>query len=63
MPYEPVAFFQIDTGISATVEVDVKRSCRFIMLKPTGLRTKPRPYKDTHLNQSSMEIEFFGVQG
>jgi hypothetical protein len=33
------------------------------MLKPTGLRTKPRPYKDTHLNGSSMEIEFFGVQG
>jgi hypothetical protein len=62
-PYEPVAFFHIDAGTTSVVELDVKRTCRFVMLKPTGLRTKPRPYKEKFLNESSIEIEFFGVQG
>jgi hypothetical protein len=39
-PFEPVAFFDFENSqaASTTVELDEKRSCRFIMLKPTGLR-------------------------
>ena len=49
-PFEPVAFFRFDQSPSVTIELDEKRSCRFIMLKPTGLRLQKRPYKPHHVD-------------
>lgn len=46
-----------------TIELDEKRSCRFIMLKPTGLRQQKRPYKPQQVDTNPMELEFFGAQG
>jgi hypothetical protein len=38
---EPVAFLQFDAETRINVDIDFKRSSRYIMLKPTGLRKKP----------------------
>mmetsp|Transcript_9033 Transcript_9033/g.8479 ORF Transcript_9033/g.8479 Transcript_9033/m.8479 type:complete len:137 (-) Transcript_9033:4995-5405(-) len=39
MPYEPAAFFEFeDQEITLTVEVDFKRPCKYIYLKPTAFR-------------------------
>jgi hypothetical protein len=39
--YEPVAYFEFDNETSITVDVDFKRPCKYIMLKPVGFRKKP----------------------
>lgn len=44
-PCEPVAFFELDERPSLTVDIDFKKSCRYIMLKPTGFRSKPHHYR------------------
>lgn len=44
-PCEPVAFFEFDERSSLTVDVDFKRPCRYIMLKPTGFRSKPHHFR------------------
>lgn len=43
MPHEPAAFFEFEGGAgntdtSITVEVDFKRACKYIFLKPTAFR-------------------------
>ena len=39
MPYEPAAFFEFEaTETQVVVDVDFKRACRYIFLKPTGFR-------------------------
>jgi hypothetical protein len=40
-----VAFFEFDERSSLTVDVDFKRPCRYIMLKPTGFRSKPHHFR------------------
>lgn len=44
-PYEPVSFFEFDEKPSLTIDLDYKRECRFIMLKPTGFRVKPHHFR------------------
>lgn len=61
-PFEPVAFFEFDERPSVTVDIDFKKSCRFIMLKPTGFRTKPHHFRQS-VNDLPMELEFFGAVG
>lgn len=61
-PWEPVAFFEMDNDPSITVDIDFQRSCRYIMLKPTGIRKKPTHFTQ-NINNVPMEIEFFGVTG
>jgi len=61
-PYEPVAFFEFDEGPSITIDIDFKKSCRYIMLKPTGFRSKPHHFRQS-VNDLPMELEFFGVLG
>lgn len=61
-PFEPVAFFEFDERLSITVDIDFKKSCRFIMLKPTGFRTKPHHFRQS-VNDLPMELEFFGAVG
>lgn len=60
--YEPVAFFEFDTETEITVDVDFKRSCKYIMLKPISFRKKPYQFTQ-NINSVPMEIEFFGVSG
>jgi hypothetical protein len=40
-PYEPVAYFEMDADISTQVELDFKKACKYIFLKPTGFRKRP----------------------
>jgi len=61
-PCEPVAFFEFDERPSLTVDIDFKRSCRYIMLKPTGFRSKPHHFRQS-VNDLPMELEFFGALG
>lgn len=61
-PYEPVAFFEFDERPSITIDIDFKRTCRYIMLKPTGFRSKPHHFRQS-VNDLPMELEFFGVLG
>jgi hypothetical protein len=61
-PCEPVSFFEFDEKPSITIEIDFKRECRFIMLKPTGFRVKPHHFRQSP-NELPMELEFFGVHG
>ena len=61
-PFEPVSFFEFDEKPGVTVEIDFKRECRFIMLKPTGFRVKPHHFRQSP-NELPMELEFFGVHG
>jgi hypothetical protein len=61
-PCEPVAFFEFDEQPSLTVDIDFKRPCRYIMLKPTGFRSKPHHFRQS-VNDLPMELEFFGAQG
>lgn len=61
-PCEPVAFFELDERLSLTVDIDFKRSCRYIMLKPTGFRSKPHHFRQS-VNDLPMELEFFGALG
>ena len=58
--HEPVAYFEFDSETIVTVSPDVQRSCRYIMLKPTGFRKKPTAFTQ-NVNNVPMEIEFFGV--
>jgi hypothetical protein len=44
-PFEPVAFFEFDDRRSITVDIDYKRPCRYIMVKPTGFRSKPHHFR------------------
>ena len=66
-PFEPVAFFEFEneTDTSVTVEIDFKRSCKYIMLKPVGFRKKKSQQAsgNQNVNNQPMEIEFFGVMG
>jgi hypothetical protein len=59
---EPVAFFEFDERPSITIDIDFKKSCRYIMLKPTGFRSKPHHFRQS-VNDLPMELEFFGVLG
>jgi hypothetical protein len=59
---EPVAFFQFDAEIRINVDIDFKRSSRYIMLKPTGLRKKPQAFTQA-VDITPIEIEFFGAIG
>jgi len=59
---EPVAFFQFDANIQATVDIDFKRTTRYVMLKPTGFRKKPHTFTQS-VDVSPIEIEFFGAIG
>ena len=61
-PYEPVAYFEMDTDIQTQVELDFKKPCRYIFLKPTGFRKKPIVFSQA-IHSVPMEIEFFGVTG
>lgn len=61
-PYEPVAFFEFDERATITIDIDFKKSCRFIMLKPTGFRSKPHHFRQS-VDDLPMELEFFGVLG
>jgi hypothetical protein len=61
-PCEPVSFFEFDERPSLTIDIDFKKSCRYIMLKPTGFRSKPHHFRQS-VNDLPMELEFFGVQG
>lgn len=61
-PCEPVAFFEFDERQSLTVDVDFKRPCRYIMLKPTGFRSKPHHFRQS-VNDLPMELEYFGALG
>jgi len=58
--FEPVAFFEFDEKASMSVNLDFKRKCKYIMLKPTGFRTKPHLFRQ-NVNDLPMELEFFGV--
>ena len=60
-PYEPVAFFEFDERASITVSLDFKRKCKYIMLKPTGFRTKPHSFRHQSVDELPIELEFFGV--
>jgi hypothetical protein len=59
---EPVAFFEFDERPSLTIDIDFKKSCRYIMLKPTGFRSKPHHFRQS-VNDLPMELEFFGATG
>jgi hypothetical protein len=61
-PYEPVSFFEFDERPSITIDIDFKKSCRYIMFKPTGFRSKPHHFRQS-MNDLPMELEFFGVLG
>jgi hypothetical protein len=61
-PCEPVAFFEFDERPSLTLDIDFKRPCRYIMLKPTGFRSKPHHFRQS-VNDLPMELEFFGALG
>lgn len=61
-PCEPVAFFEFDERPSLTIDIDFKRTCRYIMLKPTGFRSKPHLFR-LSVNDLPMELEFFGALG
>lgn len=61
-PYEPVSFFEFDERATITVDVDFKKTCKYIMLKPTGFRSKPHHFRQ-NFGDLPMELEFFGVSG
>jgi hypothetical protein len=61
-PCEPVAFFEFDERPSLTIDIDFKKSCQYIMLKPTGFRSKPHHFRQS-VNDLPMELEFFGALG
>jgi hypothetical protein len=61
-PCEPVAFFEFDERPSLTIDIDFKKPCRYLMLKPTGFRSKPHHFRQS-VNDLPMELEFFGVMG
>ena len=61
-PYEPVAYFEMDVDVQTQIELDFKRSCRYVFLKPTGFRKKPIAFSQA-IHSVPMEIEFFGVTG
>jgi hypothetical protein len=61
-PCEPVSFFEFDDRPSLTIDIDFKKSCRYIMLKPTGFRSKPNHFRQS-VNDLPMELEFFGALG
>ncbi len=43
-------------------EIDVKRAGKYVMLLPTNMRKVPNDYTKS-FDSSSIEIQFFGVQG
>lgn len=57
---EPVAYFDFDDRLSINVDLDFKRPCRYILLKPTGFRTKPHHFRQK-ADELPMELEFFGA--
>jgi hypothetical protein len=59
---EPAAFFELDDKSQMTFDVEFKRPCRYIMLKPTGFRSKPTKYEQS-MDTTPVEIEFFGAIG
>eukprot|EP00347_Sterkiella_histriomuscorum_P017580 403348792 len=61
-PYEPVSYFEFESETSVSVDIDFQRSCKYIMLKPTGFRKKPTQFSQ-NINNVPMELEFFGVSG
>ena len=46
---------------SITVELDHKRPCNYILLRPTNFRKEPKPY--SQFNSYPLEIQYFGVTG
>jgi hypothetical protein len=59
---EPAAFFELDEKNQMTFDVEFKRPSRYIMLKPTGFRSKPTKFAQS-MDTTPVEIEFFGAIG
>jgi hypothetical protein len=57
--HEPVGFFELGDKTAVTVDLDYKRACRYIYLKPTGLRQNVAK----EFGNYPMEIKYFGVSG
>jgi len=62
-PWEPVGSFELDgNSESITVDLQYVRPCKYILLRPTNMRTKPENFSHQFKN-SPVEIKFFGVSG
>ena len=62
-PWEPVGSFQFDAqSESVTVELLFVRPCKYILMKPTSMRSKPEDYSRL-FDSNPLEIKFFGASG
>lgn len=52
----------MDDKNQITADIEFKRACRYVMLKPTGLRVKPTKYEQP-MDITPIEMEFFGAIG
>ena len=60
--YEPVAFFSMEESDNLTLELDVKRTAKYLVLKPNNFREKPNNYTQ-YYKTSSVDIKFIGATG
>lgn len=57
--WEPIGAFKFDESDTITVSFSVQRECRYLLLKPTDLRsTSAKKFPD-----SQLEVVYFGVTG
>ena len=56
--WEPVGFFQVEN--EAEIELDFKRSAKYIFLLPTTVKNSPDKKKE---EVYAIKIDFFGVKG
>lgn len=54
-PEEPVGYFKFDERTEMTFDLDFKRSARYIMIKPTGFRSKPHAFNQS-FNTMPVEV-------
>ena len=61
--WEPVAAFQFDEkSETLQVELDCKRPAKYLLVKPTNMRTSPKDFS-AQFKTSPIEIRFIGAQG
>ena len=58
-----MAYFEFENETSLTLDIDFRRPCKYIMLKPVGFRKKNTQSHHSNVNSIPMEIEFFAVSG
>lgn len=61
--WEPVASFLFDEkSETLAIDLDYKRPCKYVLIKPTNMRTSPKDFS-SHFKSSPIEIRFMGIQG